>query len=151
MKLPLGFVRMTELAASVRAEPQKFDMRYWHAVPGGEKNEGYPYPLNTGFGRKTKWPCGTTHCIGGMAQIKFCPEAQSLSEILQELDLAPEFPYKYMFFVEEWPEELSAAYRRGITHQEKAESAAHVIEYYRDLRWPEIARIIQSRSEEQHA
>ncbi len=138
MTFPLGYTRLTELAAAVRDKPLEFEMRKWHAVPNGSRT--FDCPLDHSFGASAEWPSGTTHCIGGLAQIRFCPEATTFEQVMQALELEPEAPYWNLFFLMTWPGNFSVAYLEAATPEARAEIAAQVIEYYRDMRWPEIAR-----------
>lgn len=138
MTLPLGYIRMTELAATVREKPLEFEMRKWHAIPIGSLT--FDCSLDHSFGAGAEWPCGTTHCIGGLTQIRFCPEAKTFEEVMQALELEPKAPYYYLFFRAMWPACFSVAYLEATTPETRADIAGQVIEYYRDMRLPHIAR-----------
>ena len=138
MRVPLGYERMTELAAAVRSDPWHFDMRFWHGMPECT-DVGDGYPLDHEFGHDHAWPCGTTHCIGGLAQARFCPKLRTLTRIMEALDLPPEPPYTRMFFLSLWPSDLRQEHDRANQPELRSEAAAKVVERYRDMRWPEVA------------
>lgn len=135
----MDYERLKTLANHFRNHPDQGNMGWWHIFDTPDIN-AYQAFLHL-FGDYTldeiEWPCGTTHCIAGMAQVLWPNDTTTLDtsmysaseDAIKIIDLTEE-QAEALFYTDDWLDQELVEIYHNTDKSDRGVVMADYIEYY---------------------